>query len=438
VNGFAVVLPLFLGIVLSYAHRQRRDATAARSVASVAVPARGWAPNVDVIITYFNEQPELLKACLQSVREQDYQGRIRVWVVDDGSENRDLLLPVLLREARSSWRILLLDKNRGKRFAQAVAFREGRGAVVVFIDSDTKVAADGIRQIVRPFPDRDVGAVTSNLQAYNAKDSWLTQAINIRYQLLCERERAAQSFHGAVLCCAGPFSAFRRSVVKRVLECYVASRPRPGDDLELTGLVLEKGYRSEFQPAARAWTHVPTSLLGFARQQRRWNRSFYRELPRMLRLIWGRGSYMVHDLVARALVPPLVGAGLLITAADALMAPQRLIPDLVALTFMALASVELLPSLRRVPARSFVLPYGLIFVGLLLPIRFWAACTFRRNEWGTRSLSNTAQKLTRVRFTDLVPLLPIELDGPLQGAGRFVAATIEAQHLGKVEASLGS
>jgi cellulose synthase/poly-beta-1,6-N-acetylglucosamine synthase-like glycosyltransferase len=134
------------------------------------------------------------------------------------------------------------------------------------------------------------------MRAYKAERSWLTRAIDVRYRLLCERERAAQGFHGAVLCCAGPFSAFRRSAVKRVLPRYVApwrlGGRRPGDDLELTNLVLKEGYRSVYQPAAEAWTKVPTTLLGFVRQQRRWNRSFYRELPKMLRLIAGRGRYM--------------------------------------------------------------------------------------------------------------------------------------------------
>jgi N-acetylglucosaminyltransferase len=447
-NGFAVIMPLYLGIVPFYALRQRRLAADGLSVASLTARVPRWSPSVDVIVTCYNEQPDLLAACLRSLRDQDYRGPTRVWVVDDGSDNRDLLLPVLRREVHPSWQILLLGKNRGKRVAQAKAFEEGRGTVVVWVDSDTVVAEDGIRRIVTPFRHKAVGAVTGNLRASNAGYSWLTRAIDVRYQLLCERERAAQSFHGAVLCCAGPFSAYRRSAVKRVLQRYLAgrrraARRRSGDDLVLTNLVLKEGYRSEYQPAARAWTHVPTSLLGFARQQRRWNRSFYRELPRMLRLVSSRGPYMALDLVARALVPPMVAAGLLITAADSLLAPQRVPFDMAAIALMALASVELLPSLRRVPARTFALPYGLIFVGLLLPIRFWAACTFLRDQWGTRelpsrSLFEPAQQLTRVRLTDLIPLLPVEVDGMPQGAGRFTAAAVEAQHLGQVEARLGS
>jgi N-acetylglucosaminyltransferase len=440
-NGFSVILPLFLGIVPLHAHLQRNLA-AVGGVPSGTVPGRRWAPTVDVIVTCYNEQPELLRECLRSLRGQDYRGPTRVWVVDDGSKNRELLRPVLEREAHPNWRILLLDKNRGKRVAQERAFVQGRGTVVVWVDSDTVVAADGISRIVTPFRDRAVGAVAGHLRAYNAEHSWLTRAIDVRYRLLCERERAAQGVHGAVLCCAGPFSAFRRSAVKRVLPRYLApwrrGGRRPGDDLELTNLVLKEGYRSEYQPAAKARTEVPTTLLGFVRQQRRWNRSFYRELPQMLRLITDRGHYMALDLAARALMPPLVAAGLLVTAADALRAPDRLPSDMAALALMGVASVGLLPSLREVPLRSFALPYGLMFVGLLLPVRFWALCTFFRVKWETRSLPDTAHHLTRVRLTNLVPLLPVEVDRAPQSSGRLTAAAVEAQHLRQVEARLGS
>ena len=140
------------------------------------------------------------------------------------------------------------------------------------------LAPDGIRRIVAPFRSRRVGAVTGSLRALNADASWLAQAIDTRYQLLCERERAAQGFHGSVLCCAGPFSAFRRTAVQQVLGRYLGRR-RSGDDLELTNLVLEAGYRSEYQPDAKAWTQVPATVSEFALQQRRWNRSFYAEPP---------------------------------------------------------------------------------------------------------------------------------------------------------------
>lgn len=429
VNGMVVLLPVYLGLVPFYARRQRRVAADGRELAAVVNREGGPPPSVDVIVTCYNERPELLDRCLRSLRGQDYRGRMKVWVVDDGSTNRDELLPVLADNARPGWQLLLSDGNYGKRVAQALALREGRGQIVVTVDSDTVLASDGIRHIVAPFRRRRVGAVTSRLRALNADASWLAKAIDTRYELLCERERAAQSCFGAVLCCAGPFSAFRRTAVQQVLGRYLGRR-RSGDDLELTNLVLEAGYRSEYQPAATARTQVPATISEFALQQRRWNRSFYRELPRMLRIV-ARRPYMRLDLAARALIPVLAAGGLLVTGADALRAPERLAYDGVALALMALASVELLPSLREPAGRRFALRYGLVFVLLLLPVRFWAGVTVLRDRWGTRQLS-TGSQLERpkqaggVPLADLVPLRPVEVDGALKLASRLATAAAEA------------
>jgi N-acetylglucosaminyltransferase len=426
----AVLLPVYLGLVPLYARRQRRMAAEGRELAIMPSRDCGPPPSVDVIVTCYNERPGILDQCLRSLHAQDYRGRIRVWVVDDGSANRAELLPVLAGNARPGWQVLLSDGNYGKRVAQALALREGRGQIVVTVDSDTVLASDGIRRIVAPFRRRRVGAVTGSLRALNADASWLAQAIDTRYELLCERERAAQGFNGSVLCCAGPFSAFRRTAVQQVLERYLGRR-RSGDDLELTNLVLEAGYRSEYQPDAKAWTQVPATVSEFALQQRRWNRSFYRELPRMLRIVARRRPYMRLDLTARALSPVLLAGALLATGSDALRAPERLAFDVVALALMALASVELLPSLREPSGRRFALRYGLVFVMLLLPVRCWAGATVLRDRWGTRQLSirsslERPQQAGGVPLADLIPLRPVEVDGALKLASRFATATAKA------------
>ncbi|MGF6875666.1 glycosyltransferase [Paraburkholderia sp. MM5477-R1] len=46
-------------------------------------------PGVDVIVPCFNEDPRTLSACLESIANQDDAGKLRVYVVDDGSANLD-------------------------------------------------------------------------------------------------------------------------------------------------------------------------------------------------------------------------------------------------------------------------------------------------------------------------------------------------------------
>jgi hypothetical protein len=106
----------------------------------------------------------------------------------------------------------------------------------------------------------------------------------------------------------------------------------------------------------------------------------------MLRLLPGRSRYLALDLAARTLLPALLAAGVAVTAADAVLAPARVPLDLAALGVMALASVDLGPSPAVRAGRRFAVGYGVVFVGLLLPTRLWAACTLFQNHWGTRDL----------------------------------------------------
>jgi N-acetylglucosaminyltransferase len=383
-----VALPLYSALASLYSWRQRDLASRVRRRQPGPSP-RPFRPDVDMIVPCYNEDPELLRACLRSLARQDYEGELRVWVVDDGSRNLPALLPVLQAETGMDLRVVLLEGNRGKREAQAVALRQGSGEVVVTIDSDTSIAPDGIRRLVPWLADPEVGAVTGNLRASNADATWLSTLIDTRYELLFERERAAQGVFGTVFCCAGPFSAYRRAAVEEVLSDYLGQgfwgrRRVAGDDLKLTNLVLARGYRSEFEPDARATTDVPTTVGRFVRQQLRWNRSFYRELPRMLRLLPGRSLFLYLDVASRTLLPALSAVVVGATAADALVDPSGVPRGLGALALMALLTLPLGPSLSGTVGRRFALGYGAVFVGLLLPTRVWAACTLFRNCWGTR------------------------------------------------------
>jgi N-acetylglucosaminyltransferase len=179
-----------------------RSARASRAAARHrdALPRR---PDVDVIVPCFNEDPALLDACCRSIATQAYPGRLRVWLVDDGSSNRHALLPVYRRYQGGDWRRLLLPRNVGKRDAQDAAFREGTGELVVLMDSDTVLAPDAIRRAAAAFGDADVGAMSGRIGVLNASTNLLTRLISQCYRLRFEVERAAQGFFSSLLCCLG-------------------------------------------------------------------------------------------------------------------------------------------------------------------------------------------------------------------------------------------
>jgi hyaluronan synthase len=396
-----VVFTLYAAVVMShftlqvlFAHRSYRRALA--GLKSRRTLSR--LPGVDVVITSYNEDPDSLRACLESLRNQDYEGVLRVYVVDDCSKNRAELMAVYAEfGGLEGWSILLPERNRGKRLAQDTAFGHCRGVLLVTVDSDTIVDPDAVSEIVQAFEDERVGAVTGDVGVTNFRTNLLTRLIEMRYWVAFNQERAAQSSFRTVLCCSGPLAAYRRAALERVWKHYVNQTFRGidctyGDDRHLTNLVLAEGYDTLFLPFAHAVTNAPEDLASYLRQQLRWNKSFYRELLWTLPFLLRRSPYMVFEVVVQTALPLLLTLAVTTALAYAAVeAPVRLLHYAVVIAAMAvLRCAYAIYRTRRVSFLLFVC-YGFLHLGLLVPLRIRALLTLTDNNWGTRTTVQPVQ-----------------------------------------------
>jgi N-acetylglucosaminyltransferase len=388
VAALRAVFLLYITLVLLHSTLERVYARQSRRQRRRDRPSPVAWPAVDVVIPCFREDPRLLEACCRSVAEQQYPGPLRVYLVDDGSHNRSSLLPVYRRwSGEAGWCVRLLDHNAGKRAAQDEAVRRGSGELVVLMDSDTVLAPDAVRQAAACFADERVGAVSGSVGVLNAPTNLLTRLIHQRYRLRFQVERPAQGFFTSLLCCSGPFAVYRRSLLAELWPRYLTQtfagvRCTNGDDLHLTNLVLATGRQVVFEPRAIASTWVPRSLRQYLRQQLRWNRSFYRELRWTFAGIRSRHPYLALDVLARALLPLLLAAALVLLASEGLLVGWELLAtDLtLALAMVTLTAAFLLAHGASTP---FLLLYGPLHVVLLVPVRIYALATLASSRWET-------------------------------------------------------
>ena len=381
--AYLLLVGSYLILQTGFAELARRRATAARPAAL---------PTVDVVIPCYNEDPAELAACLDSIARQDYAGELRVHVVDDGSPNRAELAAVYREfSARKGNRVILLPANMGKRHAQAQAVVDSDGEVVISIDSDTEIAPDGVRRLVAALDDPTVGAAMGEMRAANASVNWLTRIIDRRYWYACNQERAAQSLFGSVLCCSGPFSAYRRSVLERTMDDYLNQtfRKKPsthGEDRHLTNLVLGTGMRTVYVGGAVAATVVPERLKPFLRQQLRWNRCVYRDMTAILPRLPARGLYLVLDAVVQILAPALLAATVVLMALHAVFeGVTGLAYYGIGLALIALGHCAYGVWRTRSPGFLGFALYGLMHVVLLIPVRVHALLTLSDDRWGQRA-----------------------------------------------------
>lgn len=353
-------------------------------------------PSVDVIVPCFNEDPGTLSECLASIADQDYAGEMHVYVIDDGSGNRDALRPVHETFARDPrFNTILLPQNVGKRKAQIAAIRRSAGDLVLNVDSDTILASDVITKLVPKMQDPAVGAAMGQLTASNRNESWLTRLIDMEYWLACNEERAAQARFGAVMCCCGPCAMYRRSALVTLLDQYESQyfRGKPsdfGEDRHLTILMLKAGFRTEYVPSAIAATVVPNRLGPYLRQQLRWARSTFRDTLLGLRLLPGLNRFLTLDVVGQNLGPLLLAISVLTGLAQLVLtgtAPWRTILMIVAMTTIRCSIVAF--RARQLRFLGFSL-HTFINIFLLLPLKAYALCTLSNSDWLSRSSAGSS------------------------------------------------
>lgn len=342
-----------------------------------------------VIIPVFNEIPEVLNACINSIIAQSIP--VEIIVVDDGSTNRRELDEQVYSQLGESCTVLHLPMNVGKRRAQKVAFDIAKGDIFVTVDSDTILHdPNAITKIMARFSDPLVGAVSGRVAVENSNKNLLTRLINWRYWMAFNQERAAQSLFDVVMCCSGPFSAYRADIVKQVADAYVTQKflgqaCTYGDDRHLTNLVLNKNFKVVYDHRAVAYTHVPEDLKTYSKQQLRWNKSFYREMLWTARFAHHKSFYLGYDLLMQAILPLFLLAALVITVVLAFVGTWHVLIWYAATVLLLGFARALYAAFRTRSPQALVFSlYGLLHVFLLLPIRVYALTSLRTTHWGTR------------------------------------------------------
>jgi hyaluronan synthase/N-acetylglucosaminyltransferase len=351
----------------------------------------GW-PTVSVIYPIYREYPAVLDLVMRKASECLLLPGLELIFLDDGSPNLAELLPVYRRYEGPRLRVVLCETNRGKRQVQHQGFGLAAGAVVITVDSDTLIDPEGIRRLVRPLTeDPRVGAVTGDVGVVNRGESFLARLIGLRYWIAFNLERAAQSFTGSMLCCSGPFSAYRREVLDAVKDAFIQQRflgrsCTYGDDRHLTNLVLALGYETRFEPGAVALTYVPATFREFIPQQTRWNKSFYRELFWTLKATRQVSLYSLWDML---LQPALSLLFILILSSVACAFLHTRDPKVLlyyGCMLVLMASLRALYGVLRTGRWEFLLfaCYGFVHVLVLMPVRLKALLTLNDPAWGTR------------------------------------------------------
>ncbi|AWK88135.1 glycosyltransferase family 2 protein [Azospirillum thermophilum] len=203
--------------------------------------------------------------------------------------------------------------HSGKPSCLNIGIQRARGEYIMIVDADADVQIGAIHEMLIPFDDPRVGAVTAHLRVRNARDTLITRMQEIEYAFNVAASRLWRSHLGILSIIAGAGGMFRAGAI-RSLGGYDTGL---GDDTDLTMRLRKAGWRLVFAPYAVIWVDCPATWRGLIRQRSRWERNMIKIRLRkqidILRVsLFGFSNFlmMADQILVRFLLPLAFLAGL--------------------------------------------------------------------------------------------------------------------------------
>ncbi|QUH25812.1 glycosyltransferase family 2 protein [Serpentinicella alkaliphila] len=231
--------------------------------------------DITIIIACRNEE-NAIGETLGYIAKQDYEGEIKVIVVDNAStdgtyeeskragENLKLNITVINENIPGKYNAL----NRALKYVDT--------EFVATLDADTLLHKSSVRYIVSRMisAPSDVCAVAGSVLVRNSRTSFIAKLQEWDYFLGIASIKRMQGLYQGTLVAQGAFSLYKTEVLK-----YVGGWPDAiGEDIVLTWKFFENKWRVFYEPLAVAFTDVPISLKHLARQRSRWARGMIEAL----------------------------------------------------------------------------------------------------------------------------------------------------------------
>ena len=356
--------------------------------------------NLAVIVPCYNEDPVLLKRCIDSLIRQSRKPN-EIVIVDDGSTISDY--NEVKRFARNkanrsgiklSWK---RTPNGGKRHAQSVGIvLTPKADIYLTVDSDGILDAEAIKEGLKPFIDKEVKSVAGVVMAINNRTNLLTRFTDLWFLTGQLIDRSSFSTVGSVLVNSGVLAFYEGNMLRKYLhsycnETFFGIHVELSDDSMLTMYAIAEGKAVQ-QTTSFAFTAMPETISHHLRQYVRWMRgAFIRTWWRFKYLPVNGYAYWSHLLGwVQMLIATFVFMSFFVInpAIQHAVAPYLIvIPILVgygqALRYLTIKRTdESFKSQLLTFSLAIVLAFWTFFV--LRIVRWYAMATCRRTGWATR------------------------------------------------------
>ncbi len=259
-------------------------------------------PKVAVIVPCWNEETTIA-GTVESLLSLDYpQEKLSLVLVNDGSADGTA---AVFERFSAHPQITAIHKENGGKFSAMNAGIEhtADAELVGFLDADSFVAPDALREIVAAFEESDVAAVTASMSIHQPR-TLLQRMQYAEYSLSITLRHVLASINGLYVT-PGPFSFYRRSVFT---ELGLFKHAHLAEDMEMAMRIQRAGRRIGNAIRARVYTKGPPTFKRLLKQRIRWTTGFLRNLLFDYRdLIGNRNNAVLGMLILPLGLAAIVG-----------------------------------------------------------------------------------------------------------------------------------
>jgi len=219
-----------------------------------------------ILICAYNEE-KCIGALLENLSNQKFPPEVtdyEIIVVASGCTDRTV--SIVRRHMTRNPRIKLIEEPERKGKAEAInqGLAASHGDIVVLVPADVLPAQNGIYNLLIPFRDSRVTAVTGRpLQNPKSRKSGVTGFLMEMTFRIWGRLIGTLNDKGLAGHCSGEFMAVRSNVVRKIPEECVA------DDSYISIVAKRKGL-IKFEPKAICYNNMPSNIVDYINQRRRW------------------------------------------------------------------------------------------------------------------------------------------------------------------------
>jgi poly-beta-1,6-N-acetyl-D-glucosamine synthase len=267
-------------------------------------------PQVSILIAAYNEQ-DVIAAKLENTLSLDYPDDcMQILVAVDGSDDRTAEIV----ESYEDFGVeLSYDvRRRGKTAAINRAVPRLRHEIVVFSDANNMYAPDALLELVKPFSDPKVGAVTGSKNIMDDSDAHArADSLYWRYESFIKKNETRL---GSCTGVAGEILAIRRSLYQPPSAQVI------NDDFFIGMGVLRQGYRLVYAPQARSVERSSLTEKDEAVRRSRIVAGRYQAMLMAGSILPWRNPVLVWQIISHKFMRPLVPLAMIIAFAASVAA----------------------------------------------------------------------------------------------------------------------